>query len=171
MLLQYFQSFGTVLDCGLVQDRRSGDANHAVVVFQDAALVEHLLSAPRTLNGTKLYLERTYTDSAVQEQVAGGIGPKQHPWESESASTSARGPYLNTAPAYEKQMGGGGNKLPFSRGGTVLHDNAVQLLDAVRSRGGGVLMSELPSHLTRYAKKLFLRSIQKVKCIILNLCV
>ena len=157
-LIQYFQSFGTVLDCRLVQDRRSGDANHAVVVFKDAALLDHLLSVPRMLNGTKLHLERTHTDSTAQEQVA-GIGPKQRPWESKSANTNAHGLYVNTAPTFEQQMGGGGNTLPFPRGempfprvGAVLHDNAAQLLDAVRARGAGVLMSELPSNLTRLAK-------------------
>ena len=147
MLLQFFQSFGQVLECRLIQDRRSGDANHAIVAFKDNGIVDHLLSVPRAINGTKLHLERTHAAPQPQQQLA-----NNRPWENANANMGMNPLQLNTgAPGFARGPSGppvppAAPPSPSSNDGG-LEGDALSLFNAIKSRGGEALQSDLPDYL------------------------
>lgn len=149
-LLQFFQSFGQVLDCRLIQDRRSGDANHAIVEFKEASVVDLLLAQPRAIKGTRLDIERVREPTRAAEQHPWEI-PNANPNANPNGNANANRMYVNNPPAFVRggpgpPRGGSTSVLRTSAG---LDGNAAMLLETIKSRGGQVLMSDLPPHLSR----------------------
>ena len=140
-----------MLDCRLIQDRRSGDANHAIVEFKEASVLDLLLAQPRAIKGTRLDIERVREPKRPAKQLPTGIRAIEHPWEIPNANANANRMYVNNPPAFVRggpgpPRGGSTSVLRTSAG---LDGNAAMLLETIKSRGGQVLMSDLPPHLAR----------------------